>query len=242
MALAALLLAVFLATPAGAFRFTPIVQDFQPTGRESVKNFTVTNTTAERLAVEVKMARRAINPDGGDVLTPEDKDFIVFPAQVALEPGKSQVVQVRWVGEPEPKTELAYRIIAEQLPIELDKARQDVASIRLLIKYEGSVYVLAKGAKAEIRLDGLRRVDGKDGKAELEVTLVNRGGAHGIVRAPKLTVADAQGAGVTLDGEAAKALDNVNILAGGTRRVRLPWPAKLKPGNVTGNIDFKVER
>ena len=234
--------ALFAATPAEAFRFTPIVQDFKPSGREAVKNFTVTNTTPGRLAVEIRMARRSIAPDGTETLTPEDKDFIVFPSQVALEPGKTQTVQVRWVGAPDPKAELSYRIIAEQLPVELDKTRQDVASIRLLIKYEGSVYVVPKGVKSEIQLEGLRRVTGKDGKAQLEVSLANRGSAHGIVRAPKLALTDSQGGHLTLSGEAVKGLDNVNILAGGMRHVLLPWPAKLKPGNVTGKLDSKIER
>lgn len=242
LAALALVLALVTSAPAQAFRFTPIVQDFHPTGREAVKNFTVTNTTPERIAVEIKMAKRAIGPDGHETLTPEDRDFVVFPAQVALEPGKSQAVQVRWVGEPDPKAELAYRIIAEQLPVELDKARQDIASIRLLIKYEGSVYIVPKGVKADVRLDGLRRVEGKDGKAQLEVSLSNKGTAHGILRLPRLTVTDAQGGQAAIAGDDAKDLDNINILAGSTRRVLLPWPAKLNPGNVTGELAFKIER
>lgn len=237
-----LLLAAFTATPAAAFNLTPMVEDFQPAGRETVKNFTVSNTTGQRIAVEIKMARRTMKPDGGSLLAPADKDFVVFPAQVALEPGTSQSVQVRWVGEAEPKTELAYRIVAEQLPVSLEKTRQDVASVRMLIRYEGSVYVMAKDAKADIRLDGLRRVEGKDGKTALEATLVNRGGAHGIVHAPKLALTDARGTRATIDGQAAKALDNINVLAGATRRVLLPWPANLKAGTVTGTLESKVGR
>ncbi|MCF3630271.1 fimbria/pilus periplasmic chaperone [Thalassospiraceae bacterium LMO-SO8] len=237
-----LLLALVAATPASAFRLTPIVEDFQPTGREAVKNFTVTNTTPERIAVEIRMMKRAIRPDGQEILTPEDKDFVVFPTQVALEPGKSQAVQVRWVGDPEPKTELAYRIIAEQLPVELDKARQDIASIRLLIKYEGSVYILPKGAKADVSMTGLRPAKGTDGKPGLQVTLVNKGLAHGIVREAKLALTDSAGGKVTLSGAAAKALENINVLAGGTRNVVLPWPAGLKAGEVKGTLEAKVER
>jgi len=124
----------------------------------------------------------------------------------------------------------------------LDKARQDIASIRLLIKYEGSVYILPKGAKADVSMTGLRPAKGADGKPGLQVTLVNKGRAHGIVRETTLALTDSAGGKVTLSGAAAKALENINILAGGTRDVVLPWPAGLKAGAVKGTLEAKVER
>ena len=240
--LLALTLGLFIAAPAQAFRLTPIVQDFQPAGRGAVQNFLITNTTPERIAVEIKMAKRSIAVDGTETLTPEQNDFVVFPAQIALEPGKNQTIQVRWIGEPDPKAELAYRIIAEQLPVELDRSRQDIASIRLLIKYEGSVYVAPKGVKPHVGLDSLRHVTTKDGKAGLEVNLANKGNAHGILRSAELTVTDAKGGSVTLKGDAAKAMENINILAGGSRRIVLPWPAALTSQEVKGKLTAKVER
>lgn len=240
-ALAAAALA-FVPAPANAFRLTPIVQDFAPVGRDAVKNFEVTNTTPERIAVEIRMAQRAIETDGNEILTPEEEDFTVYPSQIVVEPGKSQTVQVRWLGDPEPKAELAYRIIAEQLPVELDAARQDVASVRLLVKYEGSVYIVPKGAEADIALTGVNRIDGTDGSSLLQVQLENRGNAHGIVREPTLTLTDSKGTSVTLAGEQVDGLDNVNVLAGGTRHVLFPWPDELQPGNIEGRLESEVDR
>lgn len=232
----------FIPAPANAFRLTPIVQDFAPVGRDAVKNFRVTNTTPDSIAVEVRMARRAIETDGEEVLTPEEEDFTVYPGQIVVEPGKTQTIQVRWLGDPEPTTELAYRIIAEQLPVELDAAQQDVASVRLLVKYEGSVYIVPKGAEADIALTGVARIDGDDGSDRLQVRLANRGDAHGIVRNPSLTLTDSQGTSVTLSGEQADALNNINILAGGTRHVSLPWPNGLQPGNIEGQLESEIGR
>ena len=59
--------------------------------------------------------------DGIETNQDANDDFIVYPPQLIVPPGTQQVIRVTWIGEPEPPIELAYRLIAEQLPINLSQ-------------------------------------------------------------------------------------------------------------------------
>ena len=109
-----------VAEPASAFRFIPFIAEFEPSGSGANRTYTVENTSDNRIAVEISVYKRGMNLDGTDRLQDADDDFIVYPTQVVLEPNRKQAIRVQFIGEPAPDRELAYRIVAEQLPVELD--------------------------------------------------------------------------------------------------------------------------
>ncbi|NQV81693.1 MAG: molecular chaperone [Alphaproteobacteria bacterium] len=127
---------------AAAYRLVPITMEFDPSGRGASQTFGVVNDTTEPVAVEISMVKRIVDLDGKENNVLEEEDFVVFPPQVVVLPGKVQVVRVRWVGDSEPKTELAYRIIAEQLPIDINAPPKQGGSVQLLLAFEGSVYIV----------------------------------------------------------------------------------------------------
>lgn len=217
--------------PAQAFRLVPIEMEFAPSGRGATQIFRVENDRSEPAAIEVRVMAREMSADGEDRLTPADESFVVHPAQIVLMPGQGQSVRVQWAGEAAPAKELAFRLIAEQLPVDLGQAPPQGGQVRLLVRYVASVYVVPPGAKPDVQV--VRAGPAQGGM--LEVVVANRGTAHRILREPELTL-EAGGRRVALKGEALKGLSGENLLAGVERRFLVPWPAGVPQGPVSAGL------
>ncbi|HEV7369730.1 fimbrial biogenesis chaperone [Arenibaculum sp.] len=222
------------AEPAAAFRLVPIEMEFAPTGRGATQVFRVENDRNEPAAIEVRMMARAMEADGADRLAPADEEFVVFPEQIVLMPGESQSVRVQYVGKPALEAERAYRLIAEQLPIDLGGGGAQGGQVRLLVRYVASVYVMPDGARPEVRVTGAGAVT-EGGQRLVELTVENAGTSHQILAGPRLTLSGPGGA-ITLEGDAVAALSGENVLAGTRRRFLLPWPPDLGEGPVTASL------
>ena len=237
-AAAAGLLAVASIAPLGAYDLTPIVVQLRPTGAGAAQQMTITNSHDQPIAIEVKAFRREQLPDGTDRLTPETQDLLITPPQMVIPPKSSQTFKVRWVGDANPERELAYRIVTTQLPIAFrtEKKGDRTANVSLAYRYEAALYVTAAGKAPNASLAQVREVTGDDGKRWLEVSIRNDGTARALIDKPRLLLRSASGSSVTLAGEQLAALQNLNVLAGSERKVRLPWPAELAGGAVTGEL------
>lgn len=206
---------------AQAISFTPIEMDFSPAGRGTTQVFRLENTTAEPAAVEMSIKARAMAPNGDDQLTDAETQFNVFPAQVVLQPGQVQTIRVQYVGPAALANEIAYRLIAEQLPIDVGQAPQNGGRMRLLVKYVASVYVVPANVKAVLTVGDTQLVT-EGGKRWLQLRVTNDGGTRKILKDVKLEVG-----GMTLAGEQLKGMDGENVLARTTRVFRVSAPAGL---------------
>jgi fimbrial chaperone protein len=211
-----------LACAANAISFTPIEVDFSPSGRGATQVFRLENTTAEATAVEVSVKTRKMERNGDDTLGDADDQFTIFPAQVVLQPGQVQTVRVQYTGPAAIDSERAFRLIAEQLPIDVGQAPQNGGRMRLLVKYVASAYVVPANVKAVLSVQSVVAVSDAKGKW-LDVTVSNEGTTRKVMREAKLLVG-----GITLEGPAVKGLAGENILAKTTRTFRIPAPADLK--------------
>lgn len=237
-------LAVLLFAPAAAeaFKLTPIEMTFEPSGRGATRTFQITNAHDQPIAVEIRLSAREMTLSGEDRLSDAEDFFAVFPAQAIVLPGKSQTVRVQWLGDPAPERELAFRLVAEQLPIELTRETSDGARLKLLVRYIASLYIAPRGVEAEVVLESAVRTTAADGTARLAVVLHNRGTAHSLLRGLTLTATgQARGSGessVTLTAEQLDGMIGQNLLAGHRREFLLPWPARLVEGPVTVSFDY----
>lgn len=226
-------------TGARAFQLVPISQDFEPNGRGANQTFQVENDRDEQVTVTIGMAVRKVDVNGKETME-ETEDFTLFPTEVILEPKSTRLIRAKWVGEPQPKTELSYRIIAEETPLH---ARRDTpgASVFLTVRYVGSIYVVPKGARADVGVTSIQQITDAQGKQQLEVVVENRGTRHAILDTPTLNVTVA---GVTREVDKAAvqtALNGENILAQSKRRVLLPVPQGLPAGAVAADLKYLVQ-
>ncbi|MBP2313877.1 fimbrial biogenesis chaperone [Azospirillum soli] len=217
-------------SPASAFRLVPIEMEFAPSGRGATQIFRLENDTAEPVAIEVSLMTRRMTEQGEDQLEPAGENFAIFPEQIVLQGNQSQSVRVQWMGNANPSQELAFRLVAEQLPVDLGKAPLPGGQVRLLVRYVASVYVTPQGAKPDPVVTSVA----PQGKA-LAVTVTNRGTSRQILRDATLTVTGG-GKTVTLRGEQLTGLLGENVLAGATRRFSIPLPAGLPQGPLSATL------
>ncbi|MCM2282383.1 MAG: fimbria/pilus periplasmic chaperone [Bdellovibrionaceae bacterium] len=212
---------------AHAFAFQPSVTEFTLADSQLSKTFTVDNTNDSKVAVQISAHARIAAEDGQEEL-PKTDHFSIFPKQLILGPGESKTVRVTYTGPKTISKEAAYRIVAEQLPVDL-KSMEPTAGTKLkfLIKYQTSAYVVPPRAKAKLVVESVRSVLSEKKEKQLELVFRNDGDAHRILTGARvhLTSSKAAHKPFPITGEFAKPLDTVNILAGAKRRVLLPWPA-----------------
>ena len=225
------------AAPAAAFQLIPIVMEFAPSGRAATQSFGIFNDGDEPVAVEVSMVVREVGLDGAETLPPAADEFLVYPNQALIPPRQVQLIQVRWQGDPDPDRELAFRIIAEQLPVVLDEVVAGGGRIDILLRFEGAVYVTPLGAAPSLAVEEAARIETDTGP-RLAVTIVNRGSAHGLLEGATLLVRESGGDPVELHGEELGKLQGANVLAGNRRRFLLPWPAALGDGDLAATLDL----
>lgn len=224
---------------AHAFAFQPSVVEFTLADAQLSKTFTVDNTNSSKIAVQIGAHARILDEEGQEQL-PTSDHFSVFPKQMILAPGESKVVRVTYVGPKDLVKEAAYRIIAEQMPVDLKSAEAAAGTnLKFLIKYQTSVYVVPARAKAKVLVEATRSVTvDKKGK-QLELVLRNDGDAHRILTGARVTLHDkTHGKSLPLPAAMTKELETVNILAGGKRRIRLPWPSEANEDFTAASVEF----
>lgn len=231
------------AVTAGAFSFEPISRDFAPSGREAGHVFRVANTTAERIAVRVTVRPRRIEPDGTEVQGDESGDFVVYPRQMLLAPGEQRSVRVRWTGPAELESERAFRIIAEQLPVEMGEERpQQGGGIRLTYRYEGSLYVVPPGARPDVALQSVERVT-VNGVVMLRLEIRNAGTRHALLGNLQVMLrqADRGEPRRTLRGDELGGVIGENMPAQSTRLFLVPLPPDLWDGPLYGDLTYTAQ-
>ena len=229
--------------PALAFKLSPFVMDFDPAGSGANRTFRVQNDFNTPIAVEITMARREMAADGSDVLSDAEDEFIVFPPQMVVPPGQTQTVRVQWIGDPNPAKEMAYRIIAEQLPVRLEREQEPGIFIKLLVRYVGSVYIVPKGVTSDIGVESAKPVTGEGDARLLELTVRNRGTAHAILRELSITVTAADsGASTTIGPALLEGVTGKNVLAGATRKFEIAWPESIPFGPIEATLEFTPGR
>lgn len=233
--MACALLWALCSTP--AFTITPITMEFEPSGRGASRTFRLDNDSDSSVGVEIQILTRVMAQDGTEKNEPATNEFTIFPTQVVLGPKKSQNVRVSWKGAPNPEHELAYRIMAEQLPVNLTANEAQGARLNLVVRYMGTIYIVPPGAKPDVVVESVTVEKCDVADERLIVVLHNKGTAHGLLRDLKLQITSGEKT-VELAGDQLKGMANENVLAGSKRRFVIPKPEGIPAGKVDVKIDF----
>jgi fimbrial chaperone protein len=218
----AAVLGVLVPSAARAFSLTPIEADFSPSGRGAAQVFRIENTTASPIAVEISAKQRKMLESGEDELSDADDQFTIVPAQLVLQPGQAQSVRVQYVGAPAVQVERAFRLIAEQLPIDVGQApAANAGQMRLLVRYVASIYVVPAAPRAVLSVRDVKLTQSL-GRPTIEFLVVNEGTSRRVMRGLRLDVG-----GAILSGQALTGVEGENVLAGTQRRFRIPAPAGI---------------
>ncbi|MDF2576622.1 MAG: hypothetical protein K0S74_106 [Chlamydiales bacterium] len=210
-----------------AFQMSPMIMEIAPAGKGSSQSVVLYNNSDRAEAIELRIFHRKHDINGNEDYTEDAEDnFLLYPPQMILGPKESQAVQISWVGDTHLSRELPFRLVAEQVPLkEVEKDPQVKMSVEILLRIVGSVYVASKNVKPELRILNTSYKDkGEEGKFLL-LNLKNEGTAHEVTTDKRLEIELANKSKLILEGEQAKALTGINILAGDERNLYIPWPS-----------------
>lgn len=209
---------------AQTFGFTPTLLNIDAS-RNLVTETTMINgtTTPARFNVEAVLWHIV---DGKEVLD-ETRDLIVNPSSFTVKPGSSQLIRIGIRKKPG-NTELTYRILVKQVPIEGielptigagDLSKGSKAGINIVLTFSLPVYVTPPGAQSQLAFTA--KPQGKD----VTLTLQNSGNRRTIMRKVRFT-----------RGEVTQGTDVLPLLAGSIITLTLP-----KLGEQSGPLKLKYE-
>ncbi len=219
------------------FSFSPMTVSISPSGATAVMTYKVTNESDQQTAVSIKVTTRVIDTSGKETNEPADKLFLVFPARVVLKANSSQNVKVQYRGPANIGSEQAFRVVAEQLPVDFSKSTSSGVSI--LLTYVAALYVTPKNAAPKLVVAKAMGSQ-KDGLQGLDLTVKNEGTQHALISNPIIKM-NSNGSDIEFSGEAVGALDGQNILALSERIVFVPWSAAVIGTSYEGSIVAELD-
>lgn len=227
---------LFQTIPAQAFRLSPMVVEFAPTGTKATQTFLLENTEKERVAIQLEATTRAMDINGKEQRG-ETKDFLIFPEQLSLDAGERRNVRVTYVGKQNLEKEFPFRLIASQLPVDFKKSEANKAAsvnLHFLLQYVASIYVGPDSAKPKLEVAQL--VAAKRA-GELELVLKNSGTKHRLLNDIQVILVNKK-TKWKLDQEQMKKISSENILPGGVRHFFLKPPADFGKENIKAELNF----
>ena len=206
---------------ASAFELKPLYASLAPSGAGAEKVFRVSNTSDKPIAVQFKTTTRKQHPDGTEEQSNADDLFMIYPPQAVIPAHKTQKVRVQWLGEQNPKKELAYRFVAEQVPVKLSK--RDSTEVQMVMTLVGSIYIEPQGVNPQLDVSNIRQSGNK-----LIFTVRNTGTKHAMLENLTINLLG-DGKQLELRGKQVFGAEGKNILAGSYRDLSIPLPQGINP-------------
>lgn len=208
-------------SPVYAFKLEPMSSTIDLASGEVHANFTIENDTTLPLPIQIQLHQRAMNEEGSDILTPVT-DLKAFPDQLIIPPEQKRSIRVMWSGDKTKlNSELSYRFIAEQLPVNLEK-KNSTTGIKMLLKYVAALYVTPKSAETKIKCDFLQEA----------LSCTNSGNKHQILNFKKIKL-EGKNIGYSLSNEELKKISGENVLANSKRTFKLNY---IKENRLLKNV------
>lgn len=201
-ALIALAPLLVIAQPAHAqgYQIQPMLTTITPSGPDSRLTLLVKNTGDVPITLEMIPFIASVDDRGNPTRQPEDKDFLVYPAQTAIDPGKEQSVQIRYIGDAALTEARMYGVRVAQLPVDFRTGAANAGStadadVKVSFNFLSHIIVSPTAAKPVVQIDVLsQKADGG-----LDLRLRNTGSGIAVLNSARWTFADSAGKTIKLD-------------------------------------------
>lgn len=236
-----LLLSLFLlfsSTNSFAFKFSPMSASLGTKPKENSSLFYLENDSDQPIAIQVSVAKREMDINGNETNAKVTNEFSLFPSQLIIPPNEKRSVKVTWTGKDNFEKEQAYRLIAEQLPIDLDKAKNKKASIKVLLRYMAALYVGHEDFSSDLKLNSIKTQDNK-----LVFEFENSGKKHQVLANLHLKLNDEKKKKeIELAPEDLKGMTGENVLAQSKRLFILPREGKLSDIDPASKVKISFDK
>lgn len=214
-----------------SFNFSPMTQTIKLDSGNSATTYQIENNTNQTIPVTIKAVERIQKIDGKESLPPTNQ-ISVFPPQLIIPSGEKKTIRVDWKGKKKFKVEKSFRIIAEQVPLDLENKKQsNSGGIKMLLKYMNALYVNPGNTESKLRIQDYKIKD------KLEVIISNDGSKHQYLKGVKITFKDGDKK-IQVAASELKVLDGQNILAKTQRLFSFKRPKGIK-ANLKASISFE---
>ncbi|GAB6260833.1 hypothetical protein L4174_016925 [Photobacterium sp. CCB-ST2H9] len=158
-----------------AFGIMPVTVEIGASGSKAQQKFVVSNQFETPLQVEVVPLQLEWK-DGAYHAVPADEDILILPDTAMIQPGSSQAVMVRYLGEPDLSRSKAYVIQFNQVMTENSQTEQtDGSLVSMAVSYDAVVTVAPNKAISDLQLASAKSL----GNGKWEVLIENAGNKHG---------------------------------------------------------------
>lgn len=230
-------------TQLSAFELTPFSVTINSEGRDSSAFIKIKNKHDQAKAIQVNMVTR--EPDVFDKEKNNqdaEDDFLVYPPQFILEPNSTKLCKITWIGDPLTKRERSYRFIVDELDVDLNPKLEKKSGIRILMRYEGALYVKSADAEeAKVLVKTYKTFIDEEGNEKLSLTLLNNGGIHRLLLNAELSLSSDEGEETVLSSDKLKGLEGSNLLAGREREYHFSVPKNLQGQAVKASFKMPEE-
>jgi fimbrial chaperone protein len=218
-----------------AFKFSPMSTSIGIKGSKNSTLFFLENDSDQAIAVTASLFKRELNLEGVETNQKIGDELTVYPSQLIIPPNEKRSVKVSWIGKTLPTTEVAYRLVAEQLPIELDKNKKKKASIKVLLRYVAALYVEPEDFNSDVSFKQLQ-VDEKN----VSFLITNAGKKHQVLSNLSLKISGKKDIEITNDE--LKGMTGENVLAQSERVFRFPRSGKFKDIQASDKVKISFEK
>lgn len=218
-----------------AFKFSPMSASIGVEGKKNSTLFFLENDSDQPIAVTASLFKREMNQDGVEKNTKIGDELTLYPSQMIIPPNEKRSVKVTWMGKNKIVAEQAYRLIAEQLPIDMDSSQKKKASIKVLLRYVAALYVSEEGFEADVSL-----VKVEKNKKNIIFHFKNAGKKHQVLANLNLKAHGAKS--LELSQDDLKGMSGENILAQSERFFKFPLEGKIKDLEPSDKVKINFEK
>lgn len=230
-----LFLAILLPLQLFAFKFSPMSQTLEMSQGQLSVQFFVENEATQPIAIQLSSATRSMEENGEEVNSKAEDEIEIFPEQLILEPHQKRSIKVSYKGTKDIKIEKAYRIIAEQLPVELSEKKSKASSIKVLLRYVAALYVDPGKTESQIVYQESKIKDKK-----IYVVVENKGTRHQVLTNLRIQVV--QKKKEIIEKQFLKGMNGENILAQSKRVFEIESSPQLEKVLNSKSVELKFEK
>ena len=221
-----------------AFKFSPMSASLDFKGAGSNTLFYVENDSSSPIAIQMSFAKREMNEMGEETNSAIGNELTLYPSQLILQPNEKRSIKVSWTGKQSDDKELAYRLIAEQLPLDLQIDKKKKSNIKILLRYVAALYVTDEKFSSQLTF---KEIITKNN--DLIFVVENSGNKHQILGNLELTFADkTKKTEIVLKGEELKGMIGENVLANSKRQFKFSRTGKLEKVSPASQVKMTFDK
>jgi fimbrial chaperone protein len=224
---------------ARATSVSPIQLEMSSVGTASRAQVTITNTTSTPLPLETSLKRLELDENGTQKLSNAGSDFLIFPPQVMVPPGATQVFRVQWVGSPNLPASQSYRLGLTQIPVKMPRAQ---AAVQVVMSFGVLINVAPPQGLPELKVIGTGVAVEKPGKNHPTITVENTTAVHALLQQATVKISSGSWSQTLSPSEIGQQVGAGLVQPGQRRKFTLPVELPAGVTSVEASLDFRPKR